>query len=125
MKKLFLFVAIALVSVISNVNAQNISKDIVGTWDLATLEIQGDTANADEVFENKLSQQYMADGGFIGRAGDEVAKGTYTLSSDKKTIHVNVPNQSLDFKVIRFETDRMKLEAQVNGDTVTFYYAKQ
>ena len=125
MKKLFLLVVMVMLGTVSSVNAQDISKDIVGKWNLSIIEIGGDKADAEEVFKMKLSQEYMADGNFIGTAGDKTKKGTFTISDDKKEIKVAVPKETLSiFKVLTFEADRMKLQWTVQGDTVILYYEK-
>ena len=126
MKKLFLLVVMVMLGTVSSVNAQDISKDIVGKWNLSIVEIDGDRANAEEVFKMKLSQQYMADGSFIGKAGDKTKKGTYTISDDKKEIKIAVPKEDLSiFKVLIFESNRMKLKWTVQGETVVLYYEKE
>ena len=127
MKRLFLSIVIVALSALSTVNAQDISKSIIGMWDLKTIMIDGDEADAEEVFGTKLSQQYMADGSFIGRTGNDSVRGTHTISADSKTIHIKTfnPTQSVDFKVVHFQAEWMRLEMNIDGDPVLLNYLKR
>ena len=124
MKKIIgLLIAIMSVGVAPS-NAQDLSADIVGKWQLMTVEMEGDKASAEEAFGMKLSQQYMADGKFIGRAGDETTKGTYTISDDGKTIDIVGHKLKALFQVVDFKVDKMTLDVSNKEGSVRLNYKK-
>ena len=85
------FALLLLLLSISNTFAQTVSEDILGKWQLQSLEVDGDKATAKETFiTTNVFQLYFENNIFQSTVDDKINKDTWEISDDQKAVHINL-----------------------------------
>ena len=125
MKKCIL---ILLLLSISNTFAQTVSEDILGQWQLQTLQVDTDKITAKEAFEtNKVFQIYSENNQFEGIVGDKINKGTWELSDDQKSVYIklDIQKEGQEFTITKLTDTELELYFLDNDQEITFSYVKK
>lgn len=125
MKKCIL---ILLLLSISNTFAQTVSEDILGQWQLQTLQVDTDKITAKEAFEtNKVFQIYSENNQFEGIVGDKINKGTWELSDDQKSVYIklDIQKEGQEFTITKLSATELVLDIIDNDQVINFSYVKK
>lgn len=112
---------------ISNTFAQTASEDILGKWQLQSLEIDGYPSTPKESFNtSEVFQVYSENHQFEGIVGDDRNKGTWKISEDQKSVNIklDIQEEGQDFMIIKITSSELELE--IDGDqNIKLYYMKK
>jgi hypothetical protein len=125
MKKCIL---ILLLLSISNTFAQTVSEDILGQWQLQTLQVDTDKITAKEAFEtNNVFQIYSENNQFEGIVGDKINKGTWELSDDQKSVYIklDIQKEGQEFTITKLSATELVLDIIDNDQVINFSYVKK
>ena len=107
----------------------NNATDLIGTWQLKLVEIDGQTGTAEEVFgESETFQIYSKENVFESVVGAKKNKGSWELSEKGTKIIVETvdPKNKNVFNVKSFNTKKMTIAIKVQDDKlITLSYEKQ
>lgn len=110
---------------IGSVFAQEISRDLIGKWQLQTIKVSGATMTPQDAFQtSEVYQTYKENSDFVSSIGSEANKGTWKLSKNKKNITVKVQGQESQFSIKSFAKDEMTLETENQGQLLVLKYHK-
>ena len=113
---------------ISNTFAQTVSEDILGQWQLQTLQVDTDKITAKEAFEtNNVFQIYSENNQFEGIVGDKINKGTWELSDDQKSVYIklDIQKEGQEFTITKLSATELVLDIIDNDQVINFSYVKK
>ncbi|AOR29363.1 hypothetical protein FORMB_23450 [Formosa sp. Hel1_33_131] len=113
---------------ISNTFAQTVSEDILGQWQLQTLQVDNDKITAKEAFEtNNVFQIYSENNQFEGIVGEKNNKGTWELSDNQKSVYIklDIQKEGQEFTITKLSATELVLDIIDNDQVITFSYVKK
>ena len=117
------FLSFGQTKTISNVN------DLIGKWQLKSVEIGGQNGSPEEVFgQSEVFQVYSKNNVFESVMGSIKTKGTWELSKKDAQITVEIvePKNKSIFKIKTFSIKKMTLTLGVqDGKVIVLNYEKQ
>lgn len=84
---LSLFLCVVLAGCGAKENKDVSNSKYVGTWKATKITTNGEEATAEEVFGGDYIMELKSDGTYIGQAGGETSKGTWTETDDGPKIY--------------------------------------
>ena len=113
---------------ISNTFAQTVSEDIIGKWQLQTVEIDGEKATAKEAFDTiNVFQVYSENNQFEGIVGDQNNKGTWEISDDQKSVYIKLDKQKKgqEFTITKLSATELEINIVDNDQEIKLSYIQK
>ena len=122
------FALLLLLLSISNTFAQTVSEDILGKWQLQSLEVDGDKATAKETFNTtNVFQLYSENNIFQSTVDDKINKGTWVISDDQKAVHINLDilDKVQKYTITKLTASELELYNSYDGQEIKLFYRKK
>ena len=122
------FALLLLLLSISNTFAQTVSEDILGKWQLQSLEVDGDKATAKETFNTtNVFQLYSENNIFQSTVDDKINKGTWEISDDQKAVHINLDilDKVQKYTITKLTASELELYNSDDGQEIKLFYRKK
>ena len=122
------FALLLLLLSISNTFAQTVSEDIIGKWQLQTVEIDGEKATAKEAFDTiNVFQVYSENNQFEGIVGDQNNKGTWEISDDQKSVYIKLDKQKKgqEFTITKLSATELEINIVDNDQEIKLSYIQK
>ena len=113
---------------ISNTFAQTVSEDILGQWQLQTVEVDGDKVTAKEAFDTtNVFQVYSENNQFEGIVGDQNNKGTWEISDDQKSVYIKLDKQKKgqEFTITKLSATELEINIVDNDQEIKLSYIQK